>query len=141
MPEAPDVSELRELLRTARSRYTTLRAIVRDWGNHRRICEVQGLGWSGTAEEASERLNRVWLSADGRVREEWDTGQVRLIDELDEATNGPLFDPGWLVDDPTLSVIGERKATERSGIAVEALNAAEFLLPGADHCLCVVDPE
>jgi hypothetical protein len=50
--------------------FTTLEAVVRDWAYYRRICEVQGLSWSGDSEEQGERLTRAWVSGDGRFREE-----------------------------------------------------------------------
>jgi hypothetical protein len=43
--------------------FTTLEAVVRDWAYYRRICEVQGLSWSGDSEEQGERLTRAWVSA------------------------------------------------------------------------------
>jgi hypothetical protein len=129
------------LARAVDPRFVTVRATMRDWARHRRIAEVQGLVSNAEPEEPGERFTRLWVNADRRVREEWDTGAVRQGQSLEDATNWPLLDPGWLTDDPHLTIVGQREVAGRPGIAVEAIAPAGMLLPGSDRCVGVVDRE
>ena len=122
-------------------RFTTLQAVVRDWSRYRRISELQGLGWTGDADEEGERRTRLWVSADRRIREEWDTGEVRQGDTLEDASNWPLLKTDWLADTPDLVYLGTRQVAGRDGAAFEAHQPAPFLLPGSDRSVGVFDAE
>jgi hypothetical protein len=122
-------------------RFTTLQALVRDWSRYRRISELQGLGWAGSAEEEGERLTRLWVSEDRRIREERDTGEVVQPNELQQAANWPLIDARWFADAPDLVYLGTREVAGREGAAFEAHTPAGFLLPGSNRCVGVFDAE
>jgi hypothetical protein len=66
-----DLAEVLRLAETAASRFTTLRAVICDWSHHRRISELQELGWNPGNERRPES---AWVSAERKVREQWDTG-------------------------------------------------------------------
>ncbi|MGB2873891.1 MAG: hypothetical protein WBB76_00285 [Gaiellaceae bacterium] len=83
----------------------------------------------------------LWVDGDQRVREELDTGVVRFGETLEDASNWPLLDPDWLIDDPGLTAIGECQVGGREGIVVKADAPAGLLLHGADRCVGVVDRE
>lgn len=91
-------------------------------------------------EEAEERLTLLWIDAAGRAREELDSGWVLQRRELEEVGNWPLFDPNWLFS-ANPAPIGEREVAGRAGIAVQADEAAGFLLPYSNRCVAVVDRE
>jgi hypothetical protein len=82
----------------------------------------------------------VWIDEGRRVREQLDSGVVYQRRELEEAGPWPLFDSSWVfsADPVPLSV---RQVAQRSGIAVQADDAASFLIPGANRCVAVVDRE
>jgi hypothetical protein len=120
--------------------FQTLRTVVRDWSQYRRISELQGLGWADTADEVGERFTRLWVSADRRIREESDTGEVRY-GEIEDAENWPLLKPDWLANALDLVYLDGRQVAGRDGVAFEAYEPAEFLLPGSDRTVGVFDAE
>jgi hypothetical protein len=121
--------------------FRTLHAVFRDWSHYRRICELQNLPWSEGGEEEGERFTRLWVSADHKIREEFDSGQIRYSRELEETNNWPLLDTAWLAASRDRAYLGEREVCERRGLAFEARRPAGFLLPGADRCVGVFDSD
>jgi hypothetical protein len=121
--------------------FRTLHAVFRDWSQFRRICELQNLPWSGSSEEEGERFTRLWVSADRKIREEFDTGQVRYPRELEETNNWPLLETAWLATSRDRAYLGEREVGDRRGVAFGAQRPAGFLLPGADRCVGIFDSD
>jgi hypothetical protein len=124
----------------AARQFETLQAVVRDWSRYRRISELQGFGWTGSANEEGERFTRLWVSADRRIREELDTGDVRY-GGIEDAGNWPLLKPDWLANAADLVYLGARQVGGRDGHAFEASEPAGFLLPGSDRTVGVFDAE
>ena len=128
------------LVRSASSRYQTLRARVRDWTNYDRVAELQGVAATGVGDE--EHFVRLYARSGDGVREQGH-GWVRLNDE---ALYRVLIDPGWLADGPAPAFRGRARVAGREGYLVEtggpeAGGEAFELLPGANRCEYVVDAE
>ena len=120
--------------------FETLQAVFRDWSQYRRICEVHGLPWSGISGEEGERITRLWLSADRKIREESDTGEVRYPGELeDEQLAASRY--RLLANSSDRDYLGEREVADRRGVAFEANRPAGFLLPGSNRSVGVFDAE
>lgn len=123
------------------ARFTTLRAVVRDWADHRRISELQGLGWDDASEGTGETFTTVWIDAERRVREERASGSVRVVADIEDASHHPLFAPaGWLGESATPAANEERLLAGRRAVAVEvAGSVAASILPGANRTVWLLD--
>jgi hypothetical protein len=137
-----DLAKVLELACSAPSRYRTLRATVRDWSSYKRISALQQIPWGDDgAEESGERVVRIHVKSDGKVREVSDTGDVR--EHEDWGTYEPLLAPG--LDEqatPGFELLGRATQAGRAGWQLRTGPCyAEFLLPGSDRCELVVDAE
>jgi hypothetical protein len=144
--QEPDVRKVLELAQGALTRFETAQLTIRDWANYKRICEVQDLPWDDASKGSDDRETRLWVNADRKVREELDTGQVRLVKwtegSKDSISNWPLLDGGWLSAGDEQVFRGAVEIAGRRGNLIDAgSHPADFLLPGANRCKAVIDSE
>jgi hypothetical protein len=67
---------------------------------------------------------------------------IRVAAGLDEASHGPLFDPGSWLAASSMRVTGVREVAARIGFALEVGDPhASAVLPGANRCVWILDHE